>query len=46
MFFASSEEEWFSRISKVISLFKTYLFGFDYVKKKKDLYAKDNTNDI
>ena len=35
MFFASSGEEWFSRISKVISLFKTYLFGFDYVKKKR-----------
>lgn len=45
MFFASSGEERFSRISKVISLFKTYLFGFDYVKKK-DLYAKDNTKDI
>lgn len=44
MFFASSGEEWFSRISKVISLFKTYLFGFDYVKK--DLCAKDNTKDI
>lgn len=44
MFFASSGKSGLVEFS-AISLFKTYLFGFDYAKKR-DLYAKDNTKKI